>query len=191
MNMPVVHTETETIGAAASIMNAMSEAVLEVTDVRKRYGETVALDGVTLAVEAGELFGLLGPNGAGKTTLIKILCGLTDADSGDVRLFGRPFRRADRDLRRRIGIGTQDLSIYPDLSARENLRFFGKLYGLGGRELETRVDEVLAAVGLTDRADDRAGTFSGGMKRRLNLAAAVVHGPQLLFLDEPTTGVDP
>jgi ABC-2 type transport system ATP-binding protein len=169
----------------------MSDAVLEVTEVRKRYGETVALGGVTLAVEVGELFGLLGPNGAGKTTLIKILCGLTDADGGGVKLFGRPFRRADRDLRRMIGIGTQDLSIYPDLSARENLRFFGKLYDLGGKQLETRVEEVLAAVGLTDRANDRAGTFSGGMKRRLNLAAAVVHGPKLLFLDEPTTGVDP
>ncbi len=169
----------------------MPEPVLEVVDVRKRYGETVALDGVTLTVDAGELFGLLGPNGAGKTTLIKILCGLTEADSGDVKLFGEPFNRTRRDLRRLVGIGTQDLSIYPDLSARENLRFFGKLYGLGGRALRSRVDDVLAAVGLTDRADDRAGTFSGGMKRRLNLAAAVVHGPKLLFLDEPTTGVDP
>ena len=146
---------------------------------------------MSLAVEAGELFGLLGPNGAGKTTLIRSSAGLTDADGGEVRLFGKPFTRADRDLRRLVGIGTQDLSIYPDLSARENLRFFGKLYGLGGKELETRIDEVLAAVGLTDRANDRAGTFSGGMKRRLNLAAAVVHGPKLLFLDEPTTGVDP
>jgi ABC-2 type transport system ATP-binding protein len=169
----------------------MSDAVLEVTDVRKRYGHTVALDGVNLTVEAGELFGLLGPNGAGKTTLIKILCGLTDADSGAVRLFGKPFHRADRDVRRLIGIGTQDLSIYPDLSARENLRFFGKLYDMKGKALETRVEDVLAAVGLTDRANDRAGNFSGGMKRRLNLAAAVVHSPQLLFLDEPTTGVDP
>src|SRR5580704_4822748 len=143
----------------------MSEKILEVVDVRKRYGTTVALDGVTLAVETGEVFGLLGPNGAGKTTLIKILCGLTDADSGEVRLFGRPFHKADRDLRRLIGIGTQDLSIYPDLSARENLQFFGKLYGLGGKSLATRVDEVLAAVALTDRANDRASTFSGGMKR--------------------------
>jgi ABC-2 type transport system ATP-binding protein len=169
----------------------MPEKILEVVDVRKRYGTTVALDGVTLSVDAEEVFGLLGPNGAGKTTLIKILCGLTDADSGEVRLFGRPFHKADRDLRRLIGIGTQDLSIYPDLSARENLQFFGKLYGLGGKLLATRVDDVLAAVALTDRADDRAGTFSGGMKRRLNLAVAIVHGPKLLFLDEPTTGVDP
>jgi ABC-2 type transport system ATP-binding protein len=169
----------------------MPEPVLEVVNVRKRYGETVALDGVSLNVEAGELFGLLGPNGAGKTTLISILCGLTEADGGEVRLFGQAFNRSRRDLRRLVGIGTQDLSIYPDLSARENLRFFGKLYGMGGKSLEVRVDEVLAAVGLTERANDRAGTFSGGMKRRLNLAAAIVHGPKLLFLDEPTTGVDP
>jgi ABC-2 type transport system ATP-binding protein len=169
----------------------MPETILEVENVRKRYGATIALDGVTLAVDAGEVFGLLGPNGAGKTTLIKILCGLTDADGGEVILFGKPFHRANRDLRRLIGIGTQDLSIYPDLSARENLQFFGKLYGLGGKLLADRVDEVLAAVALTDRANDRAGTFSGGMKRRLNLAAAIVHGPKLLFLDEPTTGVDP
>jgi ABC-2 type transport system ATP-binding protein len=175
----------------APMIGSMSEPVLEVSGVRKRYGETVALDGVSLAVGAGELCGLLGPNGAGKTTLIKIACGLGDADAGEVRLFGRPFRRADRDLRRLVGIGTQDLAIYPDLSARENLRFFGKLYGFGGKTLAVRVDEVLAAVGLTDRADDRAGTFSGGMKRRLNLAAGIVHGPKLLFLDEPTTGVDP
>jgi ABC-2 type transport system ATP-binding protein len=169
----------------------MSDAVLEVADLRKRYGPTVALDGVSLSVEAGELYGLLGPNGAGKTTLIKIVSGLTDADSGEVRLFGQPFSRARHDLRRLIGIGTQDLAIYPDLSASENLRFFGRLYDLGGKELETRIDDVLASVGLTDRANHRAGTFSGGMKRRLNLAAAVVHGPKLLFLDEPTTGVDP
>jgi len=169
----------------------MSETILEVVNVHKKYATTIALDGVSLSVEKGEVFGLLGPNGAGKTTLIKILCGLTDADSGEVHLFGRPFHKGDRDLRRWIGIGTQDLSIYPELSARENLRFFGKLYGFGGKELESRVEEVLSAVALTDRANDRAGTFSGGMKRRLNLGAAIVHGPKLLFLDEPTTGVDP
>jgi ABC-2 type transport system ATP-binding protein len=169
----------------------MPEPILEVTDVRKRYGETTALVGVSLTVEAGQLFGLLGPNGAGKTTLISILSGLADADSGEVKLFGQRFSRATRDLRRLVGIGTQDLSIYPDLSARENLRFFGKLYGLRRAKLTKRVSDVLEAVGLAERADDRAGTFSGGMKRRLNLAAAVIHEPKLLFLDEPTTGVDP
>jgi ABC-2 type transport system ATP-binding protein len=169
----------------------MPEPVLEITDLRKRYGSTVALDGASLTVEAGELFGLLGPNGAGKTTLLSIAAGLVRADSGTVKLFGKPFTRDDREPRRLIGIGTQDLSIYPDLTGRENLRFFGKLYGLSAKELRTRVDSVLSAVGLTDRADDRAGTFSGGMKRRLNLAAAIVHGPRILLLDEPTTGVDP
>ena len=169
----------------------MPVPVLEVVDVRKRFGKTTALDGVSLVVNEGETFGLLGPNGAGKTTLISILCGLAAADAGEVRLFGKPFHRTDRDLRRLVGIGTQDLSIYPDLSARENLRFFGKLYGIRGTELEKRVDELLASVGLSERADDRAGTFSGGMKRRLNLAVAIVHRPRLLFLDEPTTGVDP
>ncbi len=169
----------------------MGEAVLEVADVKKRFGGTVALDGVSLTVEAGEVFGLLGPNGAGKTTLLSIAAGLTRADSGSVKLFGKAFTRDSRELRHLVGIGTQDLSIYPDLTARENLRFFGKLYGFRGKQLEARVDEVLAAVELTDRAADRAGTFSGGMKRRLNLAVAVVHAPRLLFLDEPTTGVDP
>jgi ABC-2 type transport system ATP-binding protein len=169
----------------------MPNAVLEVRDVVKRYGETVALGGVSLAVQHGELFGLLGPNGAGKTTLMSILAGLIEPDQGSVSLFGEPFRRSSRNLRRLVGIAPQDLAIYPELTARENLAFFGRLYGLDGGDLNNRVNEMLAAVGLTDRADDRAGTFSGGMKRRLNLAVAVVHRPQLLLLDEPTTGVDP
>ncbi|MFM8275127.1 MAG: ABC transporter ATP-binding protein, partial [Gemmata sp.] len=169
----------------------MSDAVLEISDVRKRFGALVALDGVSLSVRRGEVFGLLGPNGAGKTTLLSIAAGLAPADSGAVTLFGKHFTRDRRELRHLVGIGTQDLSIYPDLTARENLRFFGNLYGLRGRELESRVGATLDAVGLTDRANVRAGTFSGGMKRRLNLAVAVVHGPKLLILDEPTTGVDP
>lgn len=169
----------------------MPHPVLAVADVRKNYGQFAALSGVSFDVQPGELFGLLGPNGAGKTTLMSILAGLTAATSGEVRLFGARFTPADREVRKRIGIATQELSIYPDLTARENLRFFGKLYGMTASDLPGRVDELLAAVGLTDRADDRAGTFSGGMKRRLNLAAAVVHRPDLLLLDEPTTGVDP
>src|SRR5262245_353694 len=169
----------------------MADAVLEVADLHKRYGATVALDGVLLTVEAGEVFGLLGPDGAGKTTLLAIVSGLVRADRGTVRLFSKPFTHDHREMRRLVGLGTQDLSIYPDLTARENLRFFGKLYGLRGKQLESLVDAELAAVGLTDRANDRVNTFSGGMKRRLNLAAAVVHRPKLLLLDEPTTGVDP
>ncbi|CAN5343974.1 linearmycin resistance ATP-binding protein LnrL [soil metagenome] len=169
----------------------MAVPFLHATELRKRFGHTVALDGVSLDVAKGELFGLLGPNGAGKTTLLSILAGLLDADAGQVQLAGHAFTRQDRELRRRVGIGTQDLAVYPELTARENLVFFGRLYDLGGPALTKRVDELLAAVGLSDRANDRAGTFSGGMKRRLNLAVAVVHNPDILFLDEPTTGVDP
>jgi ABC-2 type transport system ATP-binding protein len=169
----------------------MGAPVLEIADVRKRYGGTVALGGVSLSVSAGEVFGLLGPNGAGKTTLLSVAAGLLAPDSGTVSLFGNAFSPNARELRHLVGLGTQDLSIYPDLSATENLRFFGKLYGLRGAELEARVREVLSAVALTDRARDRAATFSGGMKRRLNLACAIVPRPKVLFLDEPTTGVDP
>ncbi len=169
----------------------MSTPILEIEELRKRYGAATALNGVSLTVNAGELFGLLGPNGAGKTTLLSIVSGLLDADGGTVKVDGQRFTRHDRELRRLVGIGTQDLAVYPDLTARENVVFFGNLYGLERSHLAHRTEELLTAVGLHDRADHRAGTFSGGMKRRLNLAVAVVHSPKLLLLDEPTTGVDP
>jgi ABC-2 type transport system ATP-binding protein len=169
----------------------MPAPILEVIDLHKRYGSTVALQGVRFEVNEGELFGLLGPNGAGKTTLLSIISGLLPATSGAVRILGRDLVRSDRELRRQIGIVPQSLAIYGALTARENLRFFGELYGVPGTELDRRVDEVLAAVGLEDRADRRVDTFSGGMMRRLNLGAALVHRPRLLLLDEPTTGVDP
>jgi ABC-2 type transport system ATP-binding protein len=169
----------------------MTAAFLEVRDLRKRYGPTVALDGVSFDVPEGEMFGLLGPNGAGKTTLLSIISCLTEADGGEVRLLGRRVTESDREVRRLIGFVPQELAVYGELTARENLRFFGELYGLGGPALLRRVEELLAAVGLTDKAGDRVRTFSGGMKRRLNLAAALVHGPRLVLLDEPTVGVDP
>lgn len=169
----------------------MSVPVLQVQDVRKSYGRFEALRGVSFEVQPGELFGLLGPNGAGKTTLMSILAGLSDVSDGGVQLFGRRFHRQERDARRKVGLATQDLAIYPELTARENLTFFGRLYGLNGADLTARVAEMLAAVALTERADQRVGTFSGGMKRRLNLAVALVHRPDILLLDEPTTGVDP
>jgi len=169
----------------------MSAPVLEVIEVRKRYGPLEALRGVSLRVEAGEMFGLVGPNGAGKTTFLNILACLSDPTSGTVRQFGRPLDRHDFEVRRGLGIATQDVSLYPELTGRENLEFFGKLYGLRGAELAKRVDEVLGFTALAERADDRVGTYSGGMKRRLNLGAAVVHRPRVLYLDEPTTGVDP
>jgi ABC-2 type transport system ATP-binding protein len=165
--------------------------VLEVTDVRKQFGSVEALRGVSLAVDEGETFGLLGPNGAGKTTLLSIVAGLLDPGSGSARLFGRPLSRNDFDAKRAIGIATQDVSLYGELTARENLEFFGRLYGMNGSDLSRRVAEVLEFTALTDRAKDRVATYSGGMKRRLNLGAAVVHRPRILYLDEPTTGVDP
>ena len=169
----------------------MASPVLEVLNLTKRYGSTAALDGVTLSVNEGDVFGLLGPNGAGKTTLLSIVAGLLEADAGEVKLRGRPFTRHDRGLRRELGIVPQELAVYSELTARENLRFFGALYALPGVELDRRVADVLTAIGLTERADQRTSTFSGGLKRRLNLGAALVHNPRLLLLDEPTTGVDP
>jgi ABC-2 type transport system ATP-binding protein len=170
---------------------SIKSARLIVAGVRKSFGSLIALNGVNLEIAAGELFGLLGPNGAGKTTLLSILSGVVPADSGTVELGGVVISPGHAGVRSRIGLAPQDLAFYPDLSARENLRFFGGLYGLHGRDLAERVEESLHAVQLTDRGDDRAGTFSGGMKRRLNLALAVIHRPDILFLDEPTTGVDP
>jgi ABC-2 type transport system ATP-binding protein len=169
----------------------MTTAFLEVHEVSKRYGATPALDGVSFQVHDGEVFGLLGPNGAGKTTLLSILSCLLEATSGAVRLLGRPVVPGDREVRRLIGVVPQELALYGDLTAHENLCFFGELYGIRGAELNRRVERILAAIGLEDKADDRVRTFSGGMKRRLNLGVALVHGPRLLLLDEPTVGVDP
>jgi ABC-2 type transport system ATP-binding protein len=169
----------------------MTETVLRVRDLQKRFGETVALRGVSFEVREGEMFGLLGPNGAGKTTLLSIVSCLLEPSGGEATLFGQKVTRDNLDLRRLIGIVPQELAIYGELSARENLVFFGELYGLRGETLRKRVEEVLGFVALADRAGQRACTFSGGMKRRLNLGAALVHAPRLLLLDEPTTGVDP
>jgi ABC-2 type transport system ATP-binding protein len=169
----------------------MAAAIVEVIQLRKNYGATVALDGVSFQVFEGEIFGLVGPNGAGKTTLLSIVSCLLEASSGEARLRGRKVNLNDKELRREIGIVPQELALYDQLSARENLLFFGRLYGLTGAALLRRVQEVLSAVGLEDRADRKVATFSGGMKRRLNLGAALVHEPRLLLLDEPTTGVDP
>jgi ABC-2 type transport system ATP-binding protein len=169
----------------------MNRTFLEVRDLSKRYGATLALDQVRLQVAEGEMFGLLGPNGAGKTTMLSILSCLLEATAGEAHLLGRRLLPSDRQVRRLIGIVPQELALYGDLTARENLLFFGELYGLAGTPLRRRVDEVLAAIGLEDRAHSRVDTFSGGMKRRLNLGGALVHEPRLLLLDEPTTGVDP
>src|SRR3954447_9431858 len=151
--------------------------LLEVAAVSKSYGPLRALEGVSFAVEAGDRFGLLGPNGAGKTTLLSILSCLMEPSSGEVRIEGHVVRPGDRVIRRLVGIVPQELAIYEALTARENLTFFGDLFGLGTSVLHTRVERLLAAVGLDSRADSRAGTFSGGMKRRLNFAVSLVHAP--------------
>jgi ABC-2 type transport system ATP-binding protein len=169
----------------------MSAEFLDVIDLRKCYGTAAALDGVSFQVREGELFGLLGPNGAGKTTLLSILSCLLTPTGGHARLLGQLLSKANRFVRPLIGIVPQELAIYGELTARENLIFFGELYGVRGAELRRRVDDILGAVALADRADDRAAEFSGGMKRRLNLGVALVHAPRLLLLDEPTVGVDP
>jgi ABC-2 type transport system ATP-binding protein len=165
--------------------------ILDIQELQKRYGDFVALHGVSFQVAEGEMFGLLGPNGAGKTTLLSILACLTSPSAGKASILGLPVSPNNREVRRQIALVPQDLAVYGELTARENLSFFGKLYGLGGAKLRQRIDEVLAAVALADRADHRVETFSGGMKRRLNLGVALIHEPRLIMLDEPTTGVDP
>ncbi|HEX3731060.1 MAG TPA: ABC transporter ATP-binding protein [Opitutaceae bacterium] len=162
---------------------------LSLRGAAKRYGSLTALAGVSLDIAPGEHFGLLGPNGAGKSTLMSLLSGFRAPDSGEVRIGGIPA--AEPAARSQLGLVPQGLALYPDLSARENLAVFGALHGLRGRELRERSDELLEAVQLADRARSIVKTFSGGMMRRLNIAAALLHRPRILLCDEPTVGVDP
>ncbi len=165
--------------------------VLEVSGLRKRYEDLVAVDQVGFSIESGETYGLLGPNGAGKTTAISMIAGLLERDAGEVLVGGEPVTTKSIAPKAKIGLVPQDLAIYPELTARENLAFFGKLYGMSRSALSARIDDVLTVIGLVDRADDRAKEFSGGMKRRLNIGIGLLHKPLLLILDEPTVGVDP
>jgi ABC-2 type transport system ATP-binding protein len=165
--------------------------VLTVSDLRKRYGDLPAVDDVCFSVSKGECFGLLGPNGAGKTTTISIICGILRPDSGRVLIDGRQITSDTSPIKQRIGYVPQDLALYEELDAVGNLRLFGALYRLGGDALRRRIDEALALTGLADRAREPVARFSGGMKRRLNIGAALLHDPDLLIFDEPTVGVDP
>ena len=165
--------------------------MLLIQDVVKRYGTLTALNGVSLQVKAGEFFGLLGPNGAGKSTLMSLVAGLRAADTGVLTLDGAALTTADPAGRLALGLVPQNIALYQELSAEQNLNIFGKLYGLGGSRLRERVDDALAAVQLADRRRDQVKNFSGGMQRRLNLAAALLHRPKLLLCDEPTVSVDP
>jgi ABC-2 type transport system ATP-binding protein len=165
--------------------------VLEARHLTKRYGRVEAVRDVSFTIAAGETYGLLGPNGAGKTTTISMVCGLLSRDGGEVTVDGRAIDVGAVAAKAGIGYVPQEIALYPDLSARENLGFFGSLHGLRGARLRSRIDDVLALTGLAERADDRTDRFSGGMQRRLNIGIGLLHRPHLLLLDEPTVGVDP
>ena len=163
--------------------------VIEVRGVSQAFGPVRALEDVSLAIPPGVIYGLIGPSGSGKTTLIRLLVGVLRPERGEVRVLGRPM--PDRAVAGRIGYMTQSTALYPDLSLRENLAFFGALYGLDNEQLRRRIDEVSREVALADRLDGPLHTFSGGMQRRASLACALIHQPELLILDEPTVGLDP
>jgi len=169
----------------------MASVLLQVDGISKSYGERRAVDGVSFQVRQGQTVGLIGPNGAGKSTTVGMICGLLRPDTGTITLDGAPVGQGASPANAHIGYVPQDLALYEDLAAIDNLKLFGALYGLKGAHLKQRCDAVLALVNLADRARDKPSTFSGGMKRRLNIAAALLHDPQLLILDEPTGGVDP
>jgi ABC-2 type transport system ATP-binding protein len=169
-------------------------AIITVQGLAKRYAPPngpLALNGIDLQIQEGEIFSLLGPNGAGKTTLIAVLCGLLPPSSGDAVVAGHSVVRNPMAVKQVIGVIPEEIALYSRLSARQNLRYFGLLYGMKGEALQDAVNAVLAVVGLTDRADDRVGHYSSGMKRRLNVAVGLLHNPRIVFMDEPTVGLDP
>ncbi|MCD9021417.1 ABC transporter ATP-binding protein [Cohnella silvisoli] len=169
----------------------MTKNTIEVNQLAKSYGSKQALNNISFKVREGSCFGLLGPNGAGKSTTMKILSGLLDADTGTVSMFGQGIRKAGNAVKDRLGYVPQSITLYEKLSAYDNLQFFGEMYGVQSASLKRRIGEVLEQVGLADRAKDAITTFSGGMKRRVNIAAALLHRPKLIIMDEPTVGIDP
>jgi len=164
---------------------------IEVLDLHKSFGETQAVQGVSFEVRQGEIFSLLGPNGAGKTTTISMLSCLLRPDKGDARVMGHSISADGMGVKSVLGVVPQEIALYEDLTARENLTFWGKMYGLRGPALKSRVGEVLEVIGLSDRANERVGKYSGGMKRRVNIGLALLHKPKVIYMDEPTVGIDP
>jgi ABC-2 type transport system ATP-binding protein len=169
----------------------VSAFILTADDLHKSYNGREAVKGITFGIRQGEIFSLLGPNGAGKTTTLSMLACLLAPTRGDALVGGHSVRRAPEAVKRLIGVVPQEIALYQPLTAQENLMFWGQMYGLGGAELRLRVDEVLTLVGLRERAKDRLQTYSGGMQRRINIAAGLLHRPQVVFMDEPTVGIDP
>ena len=165
--------------------------ILEVKDLVKKYGDNIAVKGISFSINEGEIFSLLGPNGAGKTTTISVLSTLLPPTTGEANVCGYSVTKQPMDVRRSIGVVPQDLALYEELTAAENLSFWGQMYGLSGKALSKRIDEVLELIGLKDRAKAHVRTFSGGMKRRVNIGVGLLHKPRLLFMDEPTVGIDP
>lgn len=165
--------------------------IIQLKDVTKRYDDKLAVDNISLDIEEGELFGLLGPNGAGKSTLISMICGLTKLDKGDIIINGSSIKTNPIAAKQNIGLVPQEIALYENISAIDNLKFWGKMYSLKGNILKERIEEVLEATGLKDRRKEKVSKFSGGMKRRLNIACAVMHYPKIVIMDEPTVGIDP
>jgi ABC-2 type transport system ATP-binding protein len=164
---------------------------IQINNLKKSFAEFQAVKGIDLIIQRGEILSLLGPNGAGKSTTISMLCGLLEPTEGDALILGHSIRSESAAARAVLGVVPQDIALYPDMSARENLLFWGKMYNLRGALLKERVAETLDMIGLADRQNDKVGTFSGGMKRRVNIAAALLHHPQIVIMDEPTVGIDP
>ncbi|HSF83712.1 MAG TPA: ABC transporter ATP-binding protein [Anaerolineales bacterium] len=164
---------------------------IKIDNLKKSFGELQAVQGVDISAEKGEILSLLGPNGAGKSTIISMLSGLLAPDGGDASIMGHSVTKEPGAAKASLGVVPQDIALYPDLSARENLVFWGKMYGLRGAVLKTRVDELLEIIGLSGRQKDRVSKFSGGMKRRVNIGVALLHKPDVVIMDEPTVGIDP
>ena len=166
-------------------------SILEVNNLVKNFTDLAAVNGISFDIKEGEIFSLLGPNGAGKTTTISILSTLLSPTSGDATVCGHSVIKDPMEVKRAIGVVPQEIALYEELTAMENLIFWGKMYGLSGKALSSRIDEVLEQIGLKDRAKQRIKTYSGGMKRRVNIGAGLLHKPRLFFMDEPTVGIDP
>ncbi len=169
----------------------MSQPILKAQDLHKHFDEVKAVQGVSFQIAQGEIYSLLGPNGAGKTTTISMLTGLLSPTMGDATIDGHSVVNNVNEVKKVIGVVPQEIALYPTISARENLMFWGRMYGLSGKHLLERVDTTLEIAGLTDRAKDKVATFSGGMKRRINIAVGLLHEPKVIFMDEPTVGIDP